>query len=322
MARFLISRLIQSVLVLFLVYTGTFWLLMAAPGDPFIGERDPGPAVRSAIAQRYGLDFIGKSAEERKLIPASERFSGTMRAYLLYAGKLFTGNAPTIKYENWTVHEVIASSLPVSLALGSLALVIALWGGVFLGTIGAILKGRWSDVGLTIFSLFGVSLPAFVIGTVLLIFFGVIVPIFPTGGWGRISQLILPSITLAAFFMAYIARLTRVGVLDVISADYVRAARAKGLSQRSVIGKHVLANASLPVLSYLGPAAATVLTGSFVVEKLFNIPGLGTHFVNSCLNTDIPLVIGAVMVYTVIVVVFNLLVDVAYVFVDPRIALK
>ena len=321
MLRFLISRFAQSLLVLFLVYTGTFALLMCAPGDPFLGERDPGPEVRSAIAQRYGLEYLAKSKEERDAMPAGTKFAAICRGYVEYARRLCAGSAPTIGYQDWTVNQVIASSLPVSVALGSLALVIALWLGVLTGTLGALAKGRWPDVTLTVSTLFGVSLPTFVIGSVLLMFFGVELPLLPASGWGRPTQLILPATTLALFFLAYIARLTRVSVLDVMSADYVRTARAKGASAGTVISKHILANAGLPVLSYLGPAAAYVLTGSFVVEKLFNVPGLGTHFVNSCLNNDIPLVLGAVMVYTAIVVFFNFLVDLAYAFVDPRISL-
>jgi oligopeptide transport system permease protein len=321
MLRFLVWRFLQAVVVLFLVYTATFWLLMAAPGDPFIGERDPGRAVRTAIAQRYGLDYLGKSKEERDRMSAGQKFGAVSKAYVLYIGKLVSGNAPTVKHENWNVNEVIAASLPVSLALGALALVMALWLGVAAGTAGALARGRWPDMALTVLTLFGVSLPTFVIGSVLLTLFAVTLPILPASGWGSVSQLVLPATTLALFFLAYIARLTRVSVLDVLSADFVRTARAKGASARVVIGKHVLANAALPILSYLGPAAAYVLTGSFVVEKLFDVPGLGTDFVNSCLNTDIPLVLGTVMVYTALVVVFNLLVDIAYAMVDPRITL-
>ena len=320
MARFLFSRFLQSLLVLFLVYTGTFWLLMAAPGDPFIGERNPPAAVRSAIANRYGLEYLALSPQERAAMAPLTKAGYMSKAYGIYVQRLVTGNAPTVRYENWTVNQVIAASLPVSVSLGSFALLIALWLGVAAGTVGAITKGRWPDMALTVLTLFGVSLPTFVIGSVLLMLLGVLFPLLPATGWGTFRQLILPAFTLALFFLAYIARLTRVSVLDVLSADFIRTARAKGLAENQVISQHVLRNASLPVLSYLGPAAANVLTGSFVVEKLFGIPGLGTHFVNSCLNTDIPLVLGAVMVYTALVVFFNFLVDLAYAFVDPRIS--
>lgn len=306
MVRFLIYRALQSLLVLAAVYTVTFWMLMATPGEPFIGDKKrPPEAVLKVLREQYLIDK-----------PA--------RAYVQYAWRMVSRGdlGPTIAYENWTVREVIADALPVSMTLGGAALFMALWLGVMAGTLGAVCKGRWQDQLLTLATLLGVSLPSFVIGSLLLMLFAVCWPIFPVGGWGSWGQLFLPALSLAVFYLAYIARLTRSSVLDVLRADFVRSARAKGLSERSVILSHVLRNASLPVLSYLGPAAATVLTGSFVVEKVFAIPGLGTHFVNACLNQDIPLVLGAVMVYTTLIVVFNLLVDIAYVFADPRIQMR
>ena len=305
MIRFLAYRLLQSLLVVVCVYSATFWLLMAAPGDPFIGEKKPPESVLKALREKYHIDQPAK-------------------AYVWYAWRAvrYGDLGQTISYENWTVREVIASSLPVSVALGSLALLRALGIGVMGGTVGAVYKGRWLDHALTTATLLGVSLPTFVIGAGLLMAFVVAWPLLPAGGWGTLRQVILPAATLALFYLAYISRLTRASVLDVLGADYVRTARAKGLAEYQVITSHVLRNASLPILSYLGPAAATVLTGSFVAEKVFAIPGLGTHFVNACLNGDIPLVLGAVMVYTVLVVGFNLLVDLAYVFADPRISLN
>ena len=210
----------------------------------------------------------------------------------------------------------------MSATIGSVALLLALWGGLLLGTLGAVRKGRPMDFVLSVATLLGVSLPTFVTGALLMMALVVYVPLFPAAGWGSPGQIWLPAITLALFFLAYIARLSRASTLDVLSADFVRTARAKGVPPWRVVTRHVGANASLPILSYLGPAAANILVGSFVVEKLFAIPGLGTHFVNSCLNKDIPLVLGSVMVYTVLVVVFNLLVDLAYAAVDPRISLR
>ncbi len=322
MLRFLFWRLVQSLAVLWIVYTVTFVLLMAAPGDPFIGDKKPPEAVRHALAKRYGLEYLEFSPEQRALLTSGQRAAYIVEAYALYLGNaLHFDLGPTISYENWSVRDVIVTSLPVSVALGTLSLLLALWGGVIAGTLGAIFKGRAPDLALTVLTLLGVSLPTFVTGTFLLMFFAVVIPILPSSGWGTLAQLILPAITLALFFLAYVARLTRVSVLDVLSADFIRTARAKGLAPYQVIGHHVLSNAGLPILSFLGPAAATVLTGSFVVEKLFAIPGLGQHFVNGCLNNDIPLVLGAVLVYTALIVFFNLLVDIAYAFVDPRVSL-
>ncbi len=345
MLRFLFYRLLQSLAVLWAVYTITFFLLMLAPGDPFIsGEKRPLESVRKALAQKYGLDYLATDTPFKNL-SAGKRFYYTGTAYLHYLRRACTGDfGPSIEYENFSVLDIIRSSLPVSIALGSIALLIALWLGVAAGTLGAITKNRWPDLTLSFLTLLGVSLPAFVVGSLFIMAFVVALPIFASGGWGGdgggggggggggqsgigilfsgLGRLVLPAFTLALFFLAYIARLTRASTLDVLSLDFVRTARAKGLPMRRVVTRHVGANAALPILSYLGPAAANILVGSFVVEKLFVIPGLGTHFVNACLNKDIPLVLGTVLVYSALVILFNLLVDLAYAAVDPRITLR
>ena len=317
----ILSRLAQSLLVLLIVYTVTFWMLMALPGDPFVGERNVPEPVRNALAARYHLDYLKEPPAERARMPAGRVFEAKAKAYVTYLADVVEHGdlGPTISYEYITVNQIVAQSLPVSVALGALALLLALWLGVAAGTVGAVFRGRWPDLALTVVTLLGVSLPTFVVGTLLLMLFGVYLPVLPVGGWGTVGQLVLPAFTLALFYLAYIARLTRASVLDTLSADYVRTARAKGLPHTTVIARHVLRNAALPVLSYLGPTAAIVLTGSFVVEKIFNIPGIGQHFVNACLNNDIPLVLGTVMVFTALIVVFNALVDIAYLWADPRI---
>jgi oligopeptide transport system permease protein len=323
MIRFLFWRLLQCVLVLWVVYTVTFALLMLAPGDPFVGEKKANPAVIKGLAEKYGLSYLALSPEEKAKQSVMEKAGQMGEAYCRYLGRAVQGDfGPTIQYEDWTVGEVIRSSLPVSVSLGSVALLLALLGGVAAGMVGGVYKGRWPDVVLAIVTLFGISLPTFVIGALLLMALVVFVPLFPSGGWGRPVQMVLPAVTLAIFYLAYIARLVRSSTLDVLSADFVRTARAKGLSRRAVIIHHLGANAGLPVLSYLGPAAANILVGSFIVEKIFNIPGLGSHFVNACLNQDIPLVLGTVMVYTAAIVVFSLVIDLAYAWVDPRISLR
>jgi oligopeptide transport system permease protein len=324
MARFLFWRLVQAVVVLWVVYTVTFGMLMMAPGDPFIGEKKPPESVLKAMAAKYGL----VTSAERAKYTAGEKAAYYGRVYWRYLKRAMVGDfGPSIQYENWTVTEVIGASLPVSATLGCAALLVATVLGVGAGVAGAVRKNRWGDVALTVVTLLGISLPTFVVGALLLMLFVWVgsllgVQVLPVGGWGTPGQVVLPAVTLALFFLAYIARLSRTSVLEVLGADFVRTARAKGLSPRVVISKHVGANAGLPVLSYLGPAAAYVLTGSFVVEKIFNVPGLGQHFVNGCLNLDIPLVLGGVMVYTALVVVFSLLVDLAYAGVDPRISLR
>jgi oligopeptide transport system permease protein len=325
MLRFLASRLLQSLVVLWAVYTVTFFLLMLTPGDPFISSEKKAPdSVRKALAEKYGLEYL--VAPQRKSLTFRDHAFYISKAYVFYLGRAVQGDfGPSIQYENFSVRDVVGQSLPVSLTLGSVALLLALWTGVAAGTIGAVHKHRLPDLALSVITLLGVSLPSFVVGSLLIMAFVVAIPLLPVGGWGGglrgLTRLILPAVTLALFFLAYIARLTRASTLDVLSADFVRTARSKGLPPARILTHHVGANAVLPVLSYLGPAAANILVGSFVVEKLFTIPGLGTHFVNGCLNKDIPLVLGAVLVYSALVVVFNMLVDIAYAAVDPRIAL-
>ena len=208
------------------------------------------------------------------------------------------------------------------MALGTWALLLALVLGVFLGVMGAVYRYSAMDYATLFVAILGISVPTFVVGAGLLVVFGVMLAWAPVGGWGTWSHVWLPGIALSFPFMAYIARLTRLGMLDVLSSDYIRTARAKGCSTASVIWKHALKNAFLPVLSFLGPAAANVLTGSFVIEQVFNIPGLGTHFVQSVLNKDQMLILAVVVVFSSVIVMFNLAVDIAYGWIDPRIGIE
>jgi ABC-type dipeptide/oligopeptide/nickel transport system permease component len=314
---------LQSIIVVWTVYTLTFVLLMMVPGDPFVGEKKPPQAVLDGLAKTYGLEYLAIPEEKRGTLSWAEHAGYIGKAYFRYLGNAATGNfGPSIDYPNFSVNDIIKSSLPVSATLGSMALLIALWGGSLLGMLTAVKKGSVSDAALSSVTLLGVSLPAFVVGALVLLAMSVYFPHAAAVGWGSWKLLILPAAVLSLFYLAYIARLARSSTLDVLSADFVRTARAKGLAPSRVILHHAGANAALPVLSYLGPAAANILVGSFVVEKLFVIPGLGAHFVNGCINKDIPLVLGVVMVYTLLVVFFNLLVDIAYAAVDPRISLR
>ncbi len=230
---------------------------------------------------------------------------------------------PSLKQENWRVNEIIAASLPVSITLGATAILIALFIGLSAGIVGALRPNSLADIGTLVVALIGISQPTFVIGTVLLITFCVWFPIFPVGEWrpGGGPGAILPALTLSLPFAAYIARLTRMGMIDVLGSDYIRTARAKGLPESKVILKHALKNAFLPVLSYLGPACALAMTGSFVVERVFNVPGIGQHFVNAVLNKDLFVIIGVVLVFSTLLILFNLAVDVLYRWIDPRISL-
>ncbi len=290
--------------VLLIVYSGAVLLVMAAPGEGLeSGEKDLPPEVLAEKRKAYNFDQ-----------PALERYFWTWPKRLVWDRDL-----PAFQYEDWTVVEIMRSALPVSLQLGVLALGLAVVIGVPVGVISAARRGSLIDhlsVGLC---LVGVSLPTFVVGAALLMIFALWLRAVPVGGWGRPMQALLPAITLALPYAAYIARLTRTGMLDALSEDYIRTARAKGLSELQVLLGHALRNALLPVLSYLGPTAAAVFTGSFVVEKIFTIPGMGTHVVESINNRDQTLILATVMVYSVFLATFNLVVDVLYGFVDPRI---
>jgi oligopeptide transport system permease protein len=301
MHKVILYRLLQLPLILAIIYLLTFLLVWVAPGNPFAGEKNLDPAVVRALKEQFHADSAGK-------------FLAWYPYNVLTKGDF----GRSMQYREWSVNDIIWTSLPISVTLGLFALTLALFIGVGIGTLAAVKRGGlldWTSLSIT---LIGISLPSFVTAAVLLVA-AAMTKAMPVGGWGRLSDIVLPGIALSLAPMAYIARLTRVSMLDVLGADYVRTARAKGLSKATVVWKHCLRNAFLPVLSYIGPAAATTLTGSFVVEKVFNIPGLGQHFVNSVLNRDRTLILGVVMVYSVFLLVFNLVVDLAYAWVDPRI---
>ena len=303
MVRFVATRILQFPLVLAIIYLLTFLMAWVAPGDPFQrNDRNLSPEALEARRREFHAESAGSFlAHYTKQIVLHGDFGRSMH------------------YDEWTVNDILADALPISVTLGALALVIATFGGVALGTLAAVRRGGPFDMFSLGVALAGISLPSFVAGSVLLIVFGAVLKWMPIGGWGSPTQMILPAIALALGPMAYIARLTRVGMIDVLSSDYVRTARAKGLSRPSVVWKHALTNAILPVVSFLGPAAAATFTGSFVIESVFRIPGMGQHFVNSILNRDRTLILGTVIVYSFFLLALNLIVDILYAFVDPRI---
>jgi oligopeptide transport system permease protein len=303
MHKVILWRLAQFPLILAIIYVLTFLLAWVAPGDPFANERNMDPIVIQNLQQRF---HAGSALE----------FLGFYPWNILAHGDF----GPSMKYKEWSVNDIIGTALPVSVTLGLFAITLAVLVGVGVGTLAAVKRGGFTDWTSLSIALIGISLPSFVTAAILLMFASA-TQMMPVGGWGDASDVVLPGIALSLAPMAYIVRLTRVSMLDTLGADFVRTARAKGLSRSLVIWKHCLRNAFLPVLSYLGPAAAYTLTGSFVVEKVFNIPGLGQHFVNSVLNRDRTLILGCVIVYSVFLLSFNLLVDLAYSWVDPRIEL-
>ncbi len=307
MTHLALRRLFQVPFILMIVYAASVGLVAATPGDPLAtGDKEMTPEARRAKEIKYNYDQ-----------PWYQRYFYTWPIQRL----LFRRDLPAHRYEDWTVPEILAASLPVSLQLGLFAFCVALVGGITVGIISAARRNSWLDYLSVALAMVGISLPTFVIGAMLLMVFGLWLRVLPIGGWGQARQVILPGITLSLPFMAYIARLTRAGMLDVITQDYIRTARAKGLSPRRVLLVHAFKNAFLPVLSYLGPAAAAILTGSFVVEKIFTVPGMGTHVVESVSNRDQTVILATVLTYSVFLILFNLLVDLAYGFVDPRIRL-
>jgi oligopeptide transport system permease protein len=303
--KFLIRRLLSILPTLWAIVTITFFLIRLAPGGPFLSEREIPAEARAALAAQYGLD--------QPLLVQYGR-------YLANVARFDFG--PSYKYPSRTVREIVAGALPVSLQLGTLALVLALVIGVPIGAVAAVKQNTaWDHVPMS-FAMLGVSIPNFVLGPILIFVFALSLRWLPPALWGSPQQMILPAVTLSAMYIAYIARLTRGGMLEVTRQDFVRTARAKGLSERTIVVRHALRGGLLPVVSFLGPAVARAVTGSIVVEKIFAIPGIGQYFVNAAFNRDYTLVMGIVLFYAGLLIVFNLLVDVAYGFLDPRVQLE
>ena len=310
----LLRRLALLPPLLLAIYTITFALAWLAPGNPLENPegRRPPPEVVEAMKRQYRLDD-----------PAA--------FYLEYLGKAsgvswVLGRAPrpfdlgpSLRQPDWTVNEILADALPVSVTLGAAAMLIALAIGLVAGTIGGLWPRSPADALAQVLSMVGVSVPSFVTGAALLIVFAAKLRWLPVGGWGSVGALALPAFALALPFAATIARMTRVGMIEQMASDHARTARAKGLSRIEVARRHALKNAFLPVLSWLGPATAVALTGSFVVEKVFAVPGLGRHFVDAVLGKDLTLVMGITLAYGTLVVLLNLGVDLLYAWVDPRI---
>ena len=302
MIALVIRRLLLGVATIACIYTLTFVMVIAIPGNPLRqAERNLPPEAEQALRVRYHMD------------------NNWLYFWQFLEGAVRLDFGPTFTYNDWTCNQIIADALPVSVLLGWLAILIAVLVGVPLGVLSAVKRDSWLDVTSLSFVLLGISLPTFVTGTALLIVFGVYLEVAPVGGWGTLAHLPLPALTLSLPFTAYITRLTRIGMLEVLGSDFVRAALAKGLPRRTVVWKHALRVAFLPVFSYLGPATAQAMTGSFVVEKVFGVPGLGQHFVNAALNLDPGLILATVLVFSTILVLFNLVIDVLYARLDPRI---
>ncbi len=316
----LLRRLVQLPLILAAVYTITLALAWAVPGNPVDrpeGRRPP-PEVVAAMEARYNLDsfwsfywsYLGRVSGVRWTIATAQGQTP--------GGPVFD-LGPSLQYRDRTVNEIVGASLPVSMLVGATAILVALVIGLGAGVLGAWRPGSWLDASTLLVALVGISVPTFVVATALQFLFAVLVPVATVGTFRLPGSLVLPSLTLSLPFAAYIARLTRMGMIEALQSDYVRTARAKGAGEARVLLVHALRNAFLPVLSYLGPATAMAMTGSFVVERIFSIPGMGQHFVNAVQNKDLFLLLGIVLVFATMLVLLNLAVDLMYRWVDPRV---
>ena len=295
------ARLLEALLTLWLLATLCFVLLRAAPGGPFDTEKSAPPEVQATLAAQYRLD---------RPLPAQ---------YAAWLGDVVRGDlGPSFQYPDYTVNQLIAQALPVSLLNGGLALMLALLCGVPLGVWAALRAGSWLDRWLMLFAGLGLAVPKFVVAPLLVLLFAVTLHWLPAGGWGEWKNIVLPVIALALPNLAYCARLTRASMLDIRNADYLTAARARGLSETRLLFAHALKPALLPVVAWLSPALINIVTGSAVVEQVFGIPGMGRYFVQGALNRDYTLVLGVVLVVGALIVAINALVDALRAWMDPR----
>ena len=302
MGKFILGRVFSSVVTLFVIATLSFFLIRYAPGSPFSSEKAMSPEAEKELKAKYGYD---------QSVPAH---------YFSYMGDLLRGDmGKSIKYAQQSVNEIIAIGFPVTLRLAAVALVWALLVGISAGIIGAVRQNTVWDYSAMTTAMLGISFPTFVLGPVLVLLFALSAQVLPAGGWGTWRHIILPALTLGTVRAAYIARLTRVGLLDVVDADFIRTAKAKGLKERTIIWRHMLKGGLLPVVTYLGPAISFMLVGSIVVEKIFNTPGIGPYLIDATTNRDLFLMMGIVLLSATILLVMNLIVDIIYRFLDPRI---
>jgi len=305
MKRYILKRFLANVLALWVIITITFFLMKAIPGDPFTEEKALPKEILESLYEHYKLND-----------PWYIQYGNYLKSILTW------NLGPSFKYKSRTVNDIINSGFPISAILGLEAMVIAISMGVLLGTIAALKQNRWQDYGAMVIAVTGISVPSFVMAAFLQYLLAIKLDLFPVARWGTIQQSILPAISLAALPTAFIARLTRANMIEVLSMDYIKTARSKGLGDWVVVMKHGLRNAALPVVTYLGMLTANILTGSFIIEKIFGIPGLGQWFINSITNRDYTVIMGLTVFYSIILLVAIFLVDIAYGWIDPRIKLE
>jgi len=302
--RYLGKRILFMTISLFLIVTATFFIMKAVPGGPFTSEKNVPEEIRAALEAKYGLDK-----------PVHQQ-------YLDYLKGVITWDlGPSFTEKSSSVNDMINRGFPVSAHLGLQALAIALFGGITLGVLAALKHNKWQDYSAMVIAVLGLSVPGFILASFYQYFFAIKWGILPIAKWDTFEHTILPSFALAALPLAFIARLTRSNMLEVLGQDYIKTAKAKGLSMFTTTVKHAIRNALLPVITYLGPLIANILTGAFVIERIFGIPGLGREFVLSITNRDYTVIMGTTVFYSIFLVVMILLVDIAYTLIDPRIKL-
>ena len=305
MLRFITSRLLQSILALYIIITATFFMVRFVPGGPFTAERAVPKEILRNLEAHYGFD------------------QPLYRQYFAYVGSLLCGDfGPSFKYSNRTVNEILGDKLPVSIELGLWSLGVALLLGLSLGVVAAIRRNTWIDYLASGIGMTGLSVPSFVIGPLCVLVFAIHLGWVSASGWDSPTDRILPALVLGLAYAAPISRLARGGMLEVLNQDFIRTARPKGATELRVVFKHALRGGLLPVVSYLGPAVAGILTGSFVIETIFQIPGLGREFVTSAFNRDYTLVLGTVILYAALLISLNLLADIAQAWMDPKVRLE
>ena len=305
MLRFISNRLLQGLLVLLALYTITFFLVELMPGDPFTGEKNISEATKANMRKKFGLD------------------RSVAYQYIIYPTRIFTeGSLGLSTSKSREVREIITESFPASFILGMAAIGIAIGIGVPLGVISAVRRNTWVDYGGMALAMIGICVPAFIIGPILQITLALKVPLFKVAGWGSPGDVLLPAFTLGLVSAAYLARLTRGGMLEILSQDFIRTARAKGVPASQVIIRHTLRGGLLPAVAYIGPAFAALISGSFIVETIFQVPGMGQHFINGIKARDPFLIRGVVLFFGVLIVVMNLAADIVIGLLDPRVRLE
>lgn len=304
MAIYFVKRFFSILLALWVIVSVTFFLMKAIPGDPFTQERALPKEILDSLYEHYKLND-----------PWYVQYGNYIKSIVSW------NLGPSFKYKARTVNEIIASGFPISAALGLEALLIALCVGITLGSIAALKQNHWQDYLSMVIAVIGISVPSFILAAFLQYLFSIKLDLLPVARWGTFEQSILPSISLAALPTAFIARLTRANMVEVLRMDYIKTARSKGLGPKMVLIKHALRNALLPVITYLGTLTANILVGSFIIEKIFGIPGLGQWFINSITNRDYTVIMGITVFYSILLLSAIFFVDIAYGMVDPRIKL-